>query len=268
MVAEKFLTVISDDFGLCPAVNEGIVECFTKGVLTDVNVMTPCNHWREAVKLAKHYGIPIGLHAVFTCDWDVFKWKPLTPMKTMVDANGYFKESVQDAWATADLNEAATELSAQYETLAAEGLPLTHIAEHMGVDADGKFAGLMAQFSLEQNTPHRLGWSGRSDVKAYKHVFDAQIRISGHSQEYAKRKVRLKEKLSTLPSGHTLWITHAATDDPALDHFCTPNHPAAPYARIFRVLDYKLMLDAEVKTWLKELNIRLTPLKDVPTTIA
>ncbi len=52
MSAAKHLVVMSDDFGMCPPVNEGIVQAFTEGLLTDTNLRPPCPSFSEAASLA------------------------------------------------------------------------------------------------------------------------------------------------------------------------------------------------------------------------
>ena len=48
-----YLSVVSDDFGMCKAVNDGTIQAFTQGLLTDTNLMAPCPDFKEAAQWAK-----------------------------------------------------------------------------------------------------------------------------------------------------------------------------------------------------------------------
>ena len=72
------LCIMSDDFGMHPAVNDGIAQAFTEGLLTDANLMAPCPAFKGAAALARDLHLPVGFHATLTCDWDRFFWGPLT----------------------------------------------------------------------------------------------------------------------------------------------------------------------------------------------
>lgn len=60
---KKKLVVNADDFGLSPAVNYGIVECFSYGILTSTTLMINQKFTKHAIRLSKLYPkISIGLH--------------------------------------------------------------------------------------------------------------------------------------------------------------------------------------------------------------
>jgi len=70
------LVVLSDDFGMCEAVNEGITQAFTQGLLTDANLMAPCPAFHQAAQLAKPLRFP------WAC-------MPLTPPNGITCAGGH-----------------------------------------------------------------------------------------------------------------------------------------------------------------------------------
>ncbi|NXP57490.1 YDJC deacetylase, partial [Chloropsis cyanopogon] len=57
------LIVTGDDFGYCPRRNQGIVDCFLAGAVSNVSLLVNGSAAADAAKLAKRYNIPIGLHA-------------------------------------------------------------------------------------------------------------------------------------------------------------------------------------------------------------
>ncbi len=87
------LVVRGDDFGMCHAVNEGIRRAFTEGIVTTASTMAPCPWFGEAVKITKEIGIPLGAHQTLTCEWDYFRWRPLTGGPSLVGADGTFRPS-------------------------------------------------------------------------------------------------------------------------------------------------------------------------------
>ncbi|NXU71335.1 YDJC deacetylase, partial [Oreotrochilus melanogaster] len=57
------LIVTGDDFGYCPRRNQGIVDCFLAGAISNVSLLVNGSAAADAAKLARRYNIPIGLHA-------------------------------------------------------------------------------------------------------------------------------------------------------------------------------------------------------------
>ncbi|NWI93956.1 YDJC deacetylase, partial [Pitta sordida] len=57
------LIITGDDFGYCPRRNQGIVDCFLAGAISNVSLLVNGSAAADAAKLARSYNIPIGLHA-------------------------------------------------------------------------------------------------------------------------------------------------------------------------------------------------------------
>ncbi|NWI38505.1 YDJC deacetylase, partial [Picathartes gymnocephalus] len=57
------LIITGDDFGYCPRRNQGIVDCFLAGAISNVSLLVNGSAAADAAKLARRYNIPIGLHA-------------------------------------------------------------------------------------------------------------------------------------------------------------------------------------------------------------
>jgi chitin disaccharide deacetylase len=94
MTEAIYLCVMSDDLGMHPAVNDGIARAFTDGLLTDANIMAPCPAFREGAAIARQTGLPVGFHATLTCDWDIYRWGPLTHAPSLTTPDGLFKHLV------------------------------------------------------------------------------------------------------------------------------------------------------------------------------
>jgi len=71
-VAERFLIVNADDFGMSPGVNEGIVRCHLAGIVTSASLMVRRPHASGAVAMALAAPrLSLGLHI------DLTEWEPV-----------------------------------------------------------------------------------------------------------------------------------------------------------------------------------------------
>lgn len=268
MSKKIYLCVQSDDFGMHPAVNDGIAQAFTDGLLTDANLMAPCPAFRQAAALARDLRLPVGFHATLTCDWDRYKWGPLTKAPTLVTPEGYFKHLVSLAWGEAKDEEVLRELTAQVEAIEAEGLRSTHSSNHMGNDGAGRLMRMLAQIGFERVGPLRVGHPARTEdentvsIEAYQ--WETAFFSSDWELDYPRRKARLIENLRLMQPGYHLWMVHAAIDHPSLDELCTPGFFARNWARPYRALDQKLLLDPEIKDLLDELGIQRISVDQAP----
>src|SRR5687768_12360354 len=131
MKSNKRLLVTSDDFGMCHAVNVGIVQAMIEGIVRSTNLLVPCPWFPEAVELARRHGLPSGIHLCLTCDWDRLKWRPLTKAPGLCDADGYFLPSYAALEPQASDEEMYAELKAQVAVLDRMGFPISHADSHM-----------------------------------------------------------------------------------------------------------------------------------------
>ncbi|CAJ1068660.1 carbohydrate deacetylase [Xyrichtys novacula] len=83
------LVVTGDDFGYCPRRNQGIVDCFQAGGLSNVSLLVNATAAKEAADLAKRHNIPIGLHANLTEGVPVCE--SLQTDSTLVNQRGFFQ---------------------------------------------------------------------------------------------------------------------------------------------------------------------------------
>ncbi|KAF3696258.1 Carbohydrate deacetylase [Channa argus] len=82
------LVVTGDDFGYCPKRNQGIVECFQAGGISNVSLLVNACAAKEAADLAKRNNIPIGLHANLSEGTPVCQ--SLQQASTLVNQYGFF----------------------------------------------------------------------------------------------------------------------------------------------------------------------------------
>ncbi|XP_061458980.1 carbohydrate deacetylase [Rhineura floridana] len=124
------LIVTGDDFGYCPRRNQGIVECFLTGAVSNVSLLVNGSAVSDAVQLANRHRIPIGLHA------NLSEGSPVCPAlkgkSTLLSDKGFFHGKMGIRAALADrllnMSEVKQELTAQVDLFC----ELTgHLPHHM-----------------------------------------------------------------------------------------------------------------------------------------
>jgi hypothetical protein len=261
---EKCLCVMSDDFGMHPAINEGIAKAFSEGLLTDTNIMAPCPAFREAASLARQIGLPTGFHATLTCDWDLYRWGPITAAPSLCADDGNLHTLVAKAWENAVYDEVKAELVAQVEAMEREGIKSTHASYHMGADKEGKLFTILGEIGSEQIGPMRIGnpYEKAPGLTAYR--FDSVFSTSQWELNFNDRKRMLLNQLRELKAGYHMWMVHAGADHPDLDKLCSPDFHSFNWARPYRSLDFALLMDNEVRDLIEELGIRRISVTDAP----
>ena len=139
------LLVRGDDMGFSHSGNLALVESYKNGIQTSIEVIVPSPWFPEAVQLLKE--IPdadVGIHLALTSEWDLVKWRPLTQVPSLVDADGYFFPMVfpnknypgraiaENQWKIEDIER---EFRAQIETALRHIPRISHLSSHMGCTA-------------------------------------------------------------------------------------------------------------------------------------
>ncbi|NWU02048.1 YDJC deacetylase, partial [Urocynchramus pylzowi] len=111
------LIITGDDFGYCPRRNQGIVDCFLAGAVSNVSLLVNGSAAADAAKLARRYNIPIGLHANLSEGSPVCE--VLKTNSSLLNQDGFFhgKMGFRTALSKGLLNmsEVKQELKAQVE---------------------------------------------------------------------------------------------------------------------------------------------------------
>ncbi|XP_029296652.1 carbohydrate deacetylase isoform X2 [Cottoperca gobio] len=82
------LVVTGDDFGYCPRRNQGIVDCFQAGGISNVSLLVNACAAKEAADLAQRHNIPMGLHANLSEGVPVCQ--SLQQTSTLINQRGFF----------------------------------------------------------------------------------------------------------------------------------------------------------------------------------
>nr|XP_056715180.1 carbohydrate deacetylase [Euleptes europaea] len=111
------LIVTGDDFGYCPRRNQGIVECFLAGAVSNVSLLVNGSAVSDAVQLARRYHIPIGLHA--NLSEGVPACRALKEKSSLLNQEGFFHGKMGIRTVLAEgllkMSEVKQELIAQVE---------------------------------------------------------------------------------------------------------------------------------------------------------
>jgi hypothetical protein len=240
------LIVRGDDFGMCHAVNAGIVQAFEEGILTQSSVMVPCPWFTESAALAKAHAIPVGVHQTLTCEWDFLRWRPLTSGRSLADTDGTFYRSVVEAREAIAHGDAVTELLAQASRFVAEGLEIEYLDIHMGAVAPSAYAEVSTQL-------HELFlYSDVAKSRGLASITGLSERDGGGKKEW------LLSYLANLAPGVHMLVVHPAVGGPELASITGPSSGPYRWAEEYRVADLEVLLDPDVACAVVDRGIELT----------
>lgn len=129
----KRLIVTGDDFGLSPAVNEGIERAHRDGILRTASLMVGAGAAADAVERARRLpGLKVGLHVV------VARGRATASpgaIPDLVDSSGMFAHDlvgggIRYFFLPGVRRQLETEIRAQFEAFRATGLTLDHVNGH------------------------------------------------------------------------------------------------------------------------------------------
>ena len=262
----KRYVINSDDFGLCHSVNLGVVQAFTQGLLTQASIMATAPWFEEAVELAKKHEIPVGVHLTATCEWEYYRWRPITGGRSLCRGDGTFHASIPEAQQKCDPIELENEFVAQVETVLSRGLAPQHIDLHMGVVNPQVFAKICRKYKLPGYLPD---WCLSVDPVLPKvcHTFasrDDFVRDADpfSTKPLAEKKKLFRARLENLSDGDHYSACHVSVDSDEVDSF-TKNPELRLYARDLRVNDLALLCDAECAELYRKLGIHKVAIRDL-----
>ena len=116
----------ADDFGFSRGVNLGILEGFTRGVLSSTSLMVNMPGFDHAVELMRQYPdvLNVGIHLVTSVEYSVSKHLP-----TLTDENDHFYHNFEII-KNCEVSELIQEYEAQIQKFLATGFTPTHIDFH------------------------------------------------------------------------------------------------------------------------------------------
>jgi len=243
------LIVRGDDFGMCHAVNLGIKRAFTEGIVTTASTMAPCPWFGEAARIAAEVGIPLGAHQTLTCEWDYFRWRPLTDGPSLVGDDGTFPPSVELAQQNVAYDDVVRELLAQVERFRSAGLNLDYLDHHMGSTLPAAYADVSSQASV----PFLYSVEIRRNLASFSEL---------SPRDGDGKKAWLLDYLRHLGPGVHMLVSHPAVGSSELDSLTGPDSVPYRWAAEYRLSDIAVLTDPEVKGLIDELGIRLCSLPE------
>ena len=132
-MADKYLIINADDFGMCQAANDAVMDLFKSGGIKSSTIMMPCKFAADAVKFSiENPQYAIGVHLTLTSEWGRYNWGPLTDGKSLINEKGFMWPESDDFAQHADLEETRLEIIAQIQSALDMGMKPSHVDNHMG----------------------------------------------------------------------------------------------------------------------------------------
>ena len=152
----KLLIVNCDDLGLTHSSNVAGYEALRQGVATSASLMVPCPWARDAA--ARYRGEDVGVHLTLNAELDTYRWGPITHAPSLLDGDGGFPRTVEDAWDHADVDEVRRECRAQIERAIVWGFDVSHLDSHLGtLEPRPEFFDVYLELAVEFGLPMRIG---------------------------------------------------------------------------------------------------------------
>jgi predicted glycoside hydrolase/deacetylase ChbG (UPF0249 family) len=275
---DRLVILHTDDIGMCQASVQAYADLWEFGGISSGAIMMPCPWAKAAADYCKaHPGVDMGVHATLTAEWQTYRWSPLStrePSSGLMDADGFFWRSSEEAQAKADPDAVLTELQLQVQKALAWGVDATHVDTHMGAVAHPRFIGAYLQAATQHRLPAMIP---RGNAAVYTEMgldaetaagfvaFTQQLEEQGMPLVDALVSMPLdqpegqseiaKKLLGEIPAGVTHFLFHPSVDTPELRAIC-PDWPS-------RVANYHTFMSKEVKDFLKNSGIHVIGYRDL-----
>jgi chitin disaccharide deacetylase len=269
---DRVAIIHTDDIGMCQASVQAFADLNDFGLISSGAVMVPCPWFLEAAKYAReHPSADLGVHLTLTSEWDTYRWGPVStrdPRSGLLDAEGCFYHSTEQAAEHGDAAAAQVETEAQLARALAAGMQPTHADTHMGTSVTSKFMPGYLATAVRLRLPPMVF---RVDEKALRdYGMDAETAAAAarlmHLMEDLGLPVldnligmpldRPDDQLTTvkaifagLPMGITHFIIHPSVDSPEL-RAITPDWRA-------RVGNYQLFLSDDMRQFLRQSGVQV-----------
>lgn len=253
----KSLLITSDDFGMTLSVNRGIEEAFLRGVVGASNLMVPCPWFPDAVRRVLQHQLPVGIHLTLTCEWDLYRWRPLTDSSLLRAADGGMPKSFAELSNELTEDVIRREFDAQLAELRRSGVEPTHVDTHM-----------LASLS-DSPTERKVKGVVRELCAAEGLIYTYDRSKDGHLLHFSSETMfsplsalELRETLKSLGDGVHHVISHCALDGDDLGALCSEESPARAWARDYRVKDHDTLTAPNFREFLKEQGFVLLDMRE------
>ena len=243
----KYIIFISDDFGMTHSINKGIVKAMTEGVVTASNFMVPTPWFLESINYASDLQLPIGIHLNLTCEWENYRWRPLSGNNKLCQRDGTFFKTYKELLANADSTDIYREYKSQIDYLLSLNWNITHIDTHMLPpvfcchESEKEVAAIVEQIAKEYGHIYLYGCNNNKS-----RYFDSYFEKSGKDEQ------SLYNHLSQLQDGFHLVVTHCAVESDEQVSITTKESQTYDWALDYRKEDLKMLTSQKLKNYLIE----------------
>jgi hypothetical protein len=151
----KLVIINGDELGLTRSSNVGVYDALRHGLATSASLMVPAPWSRDAA--AQYRGEDVGVHLTLNCEWDTYRWGPITHSPSLLDGDGGFPRTLADIWDHADPDEIHKECRAQVERAIYWGFDVSHLDSHLGaLAARPEFFDVYLELAVDFRLPLRL----------------------------------------------------------------------------------------------------------------
>lgn len=259
-----YLIINSDDFGLCHAINQGIMDGYRARTITCSSLMLPAPWAPEAIQFLQenpHY--PVGVHITLINSFDRIRVGPLLPydqVSSLVNDHGNFFETLGEFGAKAAPKHIRLEVHAQIQRALDLNLTISHLDDHMtslsASETPAEFRSILYEAAEHFKIPvlnyqpnnlnHRLELFPEFQVST---AIPADEKLS-----------RVCADLKALPPGLHYYANHLANPAEELVEICTED---TPWAEEFRISDVAVWSDPALLKTIADCNIILSDLHEV-----
>ena len=199
--------------------------------------------------MTKDVGIPVGAHQTLTCEWDYFRWRPLTDGPSLAGPDGTFRPSVELARDHVQHDEVVRELLAQVDRFRSAGISLDYLDHHMGLTRRAAYAEVseVAGVPFLYSDEVRRGLTTMSELSP---------------RDAAGKKAWMLGYLRGLVPGAHLLVSHPAVDSSELSSLTGPDSVPYRWAAEYRLSDLSVLTDPEVRELIDALGITLCSLPE------
>jgi predicted glycoside hydrolase/deacetylase ChbG (UPF0249 family) len=269
---DRLVIIHTDDIGMCQATISAFSDLTDVGLISSGAVMVPCPWFLSAADFCRaHPGVDMGVHLTLTSEWDHYRWGPVSTRAIssgLIDPQGNFFHTTEDAQAHAEVESLELELSSQVERAIAMGIHPTHIDTHMGSVFHPDFLSIYVHLGLANQIPIMFfrkdeieKQSANLDPKLIQTAIqlvtdleDLGVPLLDHLEGMSldspfERFNQTIQKLDALQAGVTHFIIHPAKDTPEL-RAITPDWAS-------RVADYETFTDPRMRQYLETSGLQV-----------
>jgi chitin disaccharide deacetylase len=269
---DRVVIIHVDDIGMCQSGVEAFADLWDCGLISSGATMIPCPWSLAAAEYCQtHPDVDMGVHITLTSEWKTYRWGPIStrdPRTGLIDSQGYFYHTAQQAQVNANPDAAQVEMEIQVRRAMMAGIDPSHMDTHMGTVAHPKLLGHYFQLAmalrlppmmLRMDAPALQQFGLDAETAALMESMLVQVEEQGvplldqiatvQLNEPDDRLERTKKVLRELKSGLTHFYIHPAKDTPEL-RAITPDWRC-------RVGDYENFMNDDMRRFLKNSGLQV-----------